>query len=278
MPTIPPEQVPLPEREPHQVREAAESFGSDPERYDRARPRYPDAMVEAIAAAGPEPDVLDVGIGTGIAARQFRAAGCRVLGVEVDGRMAEFARRSGLEVEVAAFEAWDPAGRTFDAVVSGQTWHWVDPVAGAAKAAAVLRPGGRLAVFWNMDQPPPEVAEAFSAVYRRVIPDSLLSMLASRQRTADSDGYGMFCTKAADGVRKTGAFGEPEQWRFDWERSYTRDEWLDLLPTSGGFTRLPSAKQVEVLTGVGTAIDAFGGSFTMRYTAVVVTAMRAGTA
>lgn len=41
-----------------------------------------------------------------------------MLGVEVDARMAELARRNGLEVEVAGFEAWDPARRAFDAVVS----------------------------------------------------------------------------------------------------------------------------------------------------------------
>jgi len=55
---------------------------------------------------------------------------------------------------VAKFEDWDPVGRTFDAVIAAQAWHWVDPVAGAAKAAAVLRPGGRLAVFWNAFDPP----------------------------------------------------------------------------------------------------------------------------
>jgi hypothetical protein len=58
-----------------------------------------------------------------------------VLGVEPDARMAAFARGSGVEVEVATFEAWDAAGRAFDAVVAGTAWHWVDPVAGAAKAA-----------------------------------------------------------------------------------------------------------------------------------------------
>jgi SAM-dependent methyltransferase len=146
---MPPERAPLSEPEPDQHRQLAESFGSDPERYDRARPSYPEAMVERIVTASPGPDVLDVGCGTGIAARQFQAAGCRVLGVEVDARMADYARRSGVEVEVAAFEAWDPAGRAFDAVIAGQTWHWVDPVAGPARAAqavanrlgAVLHPG-----------------------------------------------------------------------------------------------------------------------------------------
>lgn len=37
----------------------AESFGADAERYDRTRPRYPQAMVDAIIAATPGRDVLD---------------------------------------------------------------------------------------------------------------------------------------------------------------------------------------------------------------------------
>jgi SAM-dependent methyltransferase len=272
MPTISRKQSRPSERELHQYRQAAESFGSDAERYDRARPSYPDAMVEAIVAASPGPDVLDVGCGSGISARQFQAAGCRVLGVDVDARMAEFARRGGLDVEVAAFEAWDPAGRVFDAVVSGQTWHWIDPVAGAAKAAEVLRPGGRLALFWNVFQPSPDVAEAFSAVHRRVMPGPLADLWA---RPA-LDGYSVLFTKAADGIRRVGAFSDPQQWRFDWERSYTREEWLDQLPTHGGYARLPPAQLEELLAGIGGAVDAIGASFTMHYTTVVVAVARAG--
>ena len=97
--------------EPHRHRDVAESFGSDAERYDRARPSYPGALVERIVAASPGPDVLDVGCGTGIAARLFQATGCGVLGVEPDARMADLARQSGVDVEVAKFEDWDPAGR-----------------------------------------------------------------------------------------------------------------------------------------------------------------------
>ena len=242
----------------------AESFGADPERYDRARPRYPDAMVERIVAASPGPDVLDVGCGTGIAARQFQAAGCTVLGVEPDARMADFARRSGLEVEVATFEDWDPAGRTFDAVVAGQAWHWVDPVAGAAKAArgaAARRPaGGVLARV-------PASARRGGGLRRGLPPGGarLAVRLPADGRPA-LDAYQALYTKAADGIREAGGFGDPEQWRFDWERSYTRDEWLDLLPTSGGHTRLPPAEREEVLAGIGAAVDAVGGSFTMHFT------------
>jgi SAM-dependent methyltransferase len=253
----------------------AESFGSDAARYDRTRPRYPDAMVNRIVAASPGPDVLDVGSGTGIEARQFQAAGCTVLGVEPDARMSDFARHSGVEAEVATFEAWDPAGREFDAVISGQAWHWVDPVAGAAKAAQVLRPGGRLAMFWHVFQLPSDVAEAFAAFYQRVAPDSPFGFKPKKQAL---DGYQKLFTRAADGIREVGGFSDPEQWRFDWEHSYTRAEWLDQLPTTGALTQLPADKLAEVLEGVGAAIDTLGGAFTMPYTTVTVTAVRTSTA
>ncbi len=258
------------ENEPHQARGVAESFGSDPVRYDRTRPRYPDALVARIVAASPGPDLLDVGCGTGIAARQFQAAGCRVLGVEVVERMAEFARQNGSEVEVSKFEDWNAVGRTFDAVVSGTTWHWVDPVVGAAKAAEALRPEGRLAVFWNVQQPPPDVAEAFAEVYRRVLPDTPFS----RGAASGLQGYLAILAKAAEGIRQVGGFGDPEQWRYDWEQSYSRDEWLDQVPTAGGHSRFPPDELEELLAGLGAAIDAVGGSFTMQYAAVAVTAAR----
>ena len=85
----------------------------------------------------------------------------------------------------------------------------------------------------------------------------------------------MMFAKAADGIRQAGGFRDPEQWRFDWERSYTRDEWLDQVPTFGGHTQLPPDKLADVLAGVGAAIDAMGGGFTMPYTTVAVTAARA---
>jgi SAM-dependent methyltransferase len=249
----------------------AESFGIDPERYDRTRPPYPRTMVERIIAGSPGPDVLDVGCGTGIEARQFRDAGCVVLGVEPDTRMAEFARQTGLDVEVATFEAWDAGRRRFDAVISGTAWHWIDPVAGAAKSAQVLRPGGRLAPFWHVFEPPPEISDAFARVYQQVVPDSLFDF--SSKRTA-LEGYQPLLTRAADGIRRAGGFGEPEQWSFEWQRTYDRDEWLDQVPTSGAMTRLRPEQTKAVLTAVGAAIDALGGTVTTTYTTVVVTATR----
>src|ERR1700733_5590355 len=102
----------------HLQRQVAEGFGADAGRYDRARATYPADLVDRIIAASPGRDVLDVGGGTGISARLFQAAGCRVLGVDPDPRMAELARQGGTDTEVATFEDWDPGGRAFAAVIA----------------------------------------------------------------------------------------------------------------------------------------------------------------
>ncbi len=141
------------------------------EAYDRFRPTYPDAVIDELL--GPVPaglDVLDVGCGTGIASRQIAQRGAKVLGVELGPRMAEIARSHGVEVEIAAFEGWDAAGRTFDRVTSAQAWHWLDLPVATAKAASVLRPGGRLGLIWNAGCQPDDLADALEGVYESVVP------------------------------------------------------------------------------------------------------------
>lgn len=278
MPTLPRAEPPhdptaAPVAAPHTARAMARSFGGDAHAYDRARPGYPDALIARIVAASPGPDVLDVGCGTGIAARQLQAAGCTVLGVEPDARMAEVARSRGLPVEIATFEAWQPAGRAFDAVVAAQSWHWVDPVAGAGKAAQVLRPGGRLAIFGHVYEPPPAVAGPFAAAFARAVPDSPFAGRAAAARSP-LDQYQAVYARVADSLRATGRYADPEPLRHDEQRTYTRDAWLALLPTTGGLTRLEHDRLAPILDAVGAAIDALGGSFTMTFTTLGVTAAR----
>ncbi len=109
--------------------------------------------------------MLDVGCGNGRAAAGLVARGVAVLGVEPDARMAAIARSRGVAVEVAPFEDWDDDGRRFDLLTCGSAWHWVEPVRGVAKAAAVLRPGGTLARFWNYPVVPDATGERLERVY-----------------------------------------------------------------------------------------------------------------
>lgn len=226
--------------------------------------------MDALVTAVPGRRVLDVGIGTGLSARPFRDAGCTMLGVEVDPRMAGVAQRHGFDVEIAAFERWDAAGRTFDAVIAGQTWHWIDPITGAARAAQLLRPAGRFAAFWNVGDPAPEIASAFVEVYRSI--DTGLPF--TPWTTPALTGYAAIFAKAAGGLRQAQAFSAPEQWQFDWQATITTDQWLDQVPTAGGHNRIPTDKLRALLDGMAAAIDAAGGRFTMNYATVALTAVR----
>ncbi len=247
-------------------RSRAESFGAVAELYDRSRPEYPPALIDALVADGGR-TVLDVGCGTGIAAALFAARGCRVTGVEVDARMAEIARRKGLDVEVGAFERWDDRGRRFDLVTSGQAWHWIEPAAGAAKAADVLNAGGRLGVFWNFGHPPVHVRERIAPVYDRLAPGLKGYSVALDGRLGDER-----TDVTAAAVERSGRFGPCEVRRFPWSRTYDALQWTDHLRTHSDHQSLPPQQLEELLDAVRRVLDPAGGSFEMNYDAVLVTA------
>jgi SAM-dependent methyltransferase len=245
----------------HRDRRRAGSFGADAEQYDRARPGYPPALIDHLLRDDPNV-VLDVGCGTGIVSRLFRDRRCEVVGVEPDGRMAAVASRYGLAVEVGHFETWDPADRRFDLLVSGQAWHWVDPVAGAARAAQVLRDSGRIGVFWNRAQPPAALRAALDDAYRRVAPTLGRGYALP---SAAGEGPDEDCRHASDTFSASGRFVEVSVEMFEQMVEYTTDRWLDQLPTHSDHRTLPTAQLAEVLAAVGETIDAAGGRFEMRY-------------
>ena len=260
-----------PDNAAHRHPEIAQAFGSEAEKYDRVRPRYPAPLIDAIVERLPGRAILDVGIGTGISAEPFRNRGFELLGVEPDARMALVARTKGFVVEAGRFEDWDSAGRTCDGVIAGQTWHWVEPVAGAAKAGSVLRPGGRLALFWNAAVPSPAVAAAFAKVF-----ESLDTGLPFNPWTAapETDPYGSMIDQTAESLRATGAFGPAERLAIKWQSTIGRDAWLEQASTAGGINRLPNDKLNALLRGMAAAIDAGGRTLVIDYTTVAAIAER----
>jgi SAM-dependent methyltransferase len=247
----------------HRDRQRAESFGADAERYDRARPSYPEALVEKLLNSSVT-SVLDVGCGTGIAGLLFQARGCQVLGIEPDERMARLARQRGLTVEVVSFEGWQARERRFDLLVCGQAWHWIDPQVGVTKLVTVLRPGGRLGLFWNFGCFSSDVRDALGAIYRRLEPQ--LERYSILLGNADSRTE---ATSAA--LERTGRFTAPELDTWSFTRPYTTAQWLENLLTHSDHQTLPAARRDALLGAVGQVIDQLGGELTMTYETHLVT-------
>jgi SAM-dependent methyltransferase len=258
------------------ARQRSKLFDQQAEAYDRFRPTYPDAVIDELL--GPVPadlDVLDVGCGTGIASRQIAQRGAKVLGVELAPRMAEIARGHGIEVEIAAFESWEAAGRTFDRVTSAQAWHWLDLPVATAKAAAVLRPGGRLCLIWNAGYQHDDLADALEGVYSSVVPSGghrLFRGYAANRSSDAKTGLG----SEIDAVSAVRHFGATSETWFPWTRMYRRDEWLDQLVSRSDHAALEPAVRHRLLEAVAAAIDDHGGSFVMNFETVLISATRLG--
>jgi SAM-dependent methyltransferase len=186
-------------------------FGGEAETYDTYRPSYPDAAIDLLAAPSPRLAV-DVGCGTGKAARLLLARGIRVLGVEPDPRMAEIARGHGVDVDVTTIEEWTPID--CDLMIAAQSWHWVDPVRGASVAAQALRTGGWWAALWNYENDP-AFSDVRRSVYRRFAPGLIAEMV-----TADDADRRIPVLRA---LSSSGAFGHITTHDFGWTDATTVD-------------------------------------------------------
>lgn len=255
MPTAKPERL-------HGQRHRAESFGAVAEDYDRFRPSYPDALIDDLVARHPS-SALDIGCGTGKAARLLAARGVDVLGVEIDTDMAAMAQRSGIRVEIGSFESWEPGGRTFDLIVSGQAWHWIDPAIGVAKAAGVLGPDATLALFWNAVDIDEGVRAALRDAYTPIAPG-----VAPTGRDVRADDLPF-----ADDLRASGLFGSVDVRKYAWQRVYSGAEYVRLVQTYSDHVVLPADQQRLLAEAMTDAIDRIGGVVTANYTTIAVIAL-----
>lgn len=127
--------------------------------YDAHRPTYPAQLFDTLESALGQPllraDVLDVGAGTGIAARALAGRGAYVVAVDPGPRVLAVLRdRSTSRVRpvVGDGNALPVRADAFDLVTYGQSWHWTDPARSLPEAVRVLRDRGVLACFWNLLQ------------------------------------------------------------------------------------------------------------------------------
>jgi len=232
---------------PAVTRDLRTTFEQAPDLYDRARPRYPDAVFEDLAelaelSCGAR--VCEIGCGTGQASLPLAERGYRLTCVELGTQLAavavrKLARFPHAEVVNADFESWRPENADFDAVVAFTSFHWIDPAARYAKPASLLRRGGALAVVATHHVLPADGDPFFASVqedYEAVVPDD-------PQTAEGPPPPPEAIVDLGDEIEATGLFRDLGARRYVWDLTYTADEYIDVLSTYSGHRALDEERR-----------------------------------
>jgi SAM-dependent methyltransferase len=255
------------------TREQRLTFGEVADWYQRARPTYPAALFDAIvdiASLHAGDRVLEVGAGTGKATDGFVARGLGVTAVEPSPGMAAVLRarlddgHGGVVVQECGFEDCAVEPGSFAVVAAGQSWHWVDPVAGLVKAADALRAGGWLALFWNR----PELGgsvwhDELQPIYEHFTP---------HMTHAKNTTQAYATQRALAQLEGSGRFGPGVVREFPWASRYTTSEYVELLGTYSDHRILPEETRAELHGAIGAWLDDRGGVIEHPYVAELVAA------
>jgi demethylmenaquinone methyltransferase/2-methoxy-6-polyprenyl-1,4-benzoquinol methylase len=139
------------------------------------------------AGLGAGAQVLDVGIGTGLVARealQLIGPTGHLVGVDPSVGMMAQANLPGLELVTGLAEALPRPDRSFDFLVMGYALRHISDVAIAfSEFHRVLRPGGRLLVL-EITRPTGRVGMLALRAYMRIVVPLIAKVLARRRDTA----------------------------------------------------------------------------------------------
>jgi SAM-dependent methyltransferase len=170
-------------------------FGPLADGYDRFRPGYPDAAIDYVLEGLPGPvTAADVGAGTGISSRALAIRGVRVTAIEPNDGMRLVAQRMSASIEPAPVfragtgETTGLGDASVDLVVCAQSFHWLEPRVALAEFHRILRPGGRLALMWNVRA---DEATGFAAAYEDIMRQAQddaarRGLVVRRERTGDA--------------------------------------------------------------------------------------------
>lgn len=251
----------------------SQSFDGVATLYDAYRPSYPAELIDDIVTlSGIQPDgeILEVGSGTGKATRLFAARGYSIHCIEPGQNLIDVAQASlesypQISFESARFEEWETSQSTFDLLISAQAFHWVPQEVRFVKAASVLKPGGHLALFWNM-YPGMEgaIRHDLDAIYREHVPEL----------SSGGDYLEEMIEERAAWLRVERRFENVVVQSYPWVERYTTEAYLGLLNTYSDHLRLSETRRLALFEAVAELIDRHGGQIERPYLAMLYFARR----
>jgi SAM-dependent methyltransferase len=242
---------------------AASGFATAADAYERGRPGYPQEAIEWLAerlGIREGRDVLDLAAGTGKLTRALVPLGARIVAIEPIDEMRE--QLFGALPDVEAFDGTAesiplPDG-SVDAVTCGQAFHWFRAEEALREIHRVLRPGGGLALVWNM----------------RDLSDPLQARV---QEILEPHGKGVSSRRGLDpkqSLEESGLFGAVEHRSWPYTQHLSRAHLVDRISSISYIAILDPDARAEVLSQVLAAAEGLPEPISIPYTTDVHVAER----
>jgi SAM-dependent methyltransferase len=237
----------------------ARSFDRAAEEYERARPDYPDVLLDLLPLARGA-TVLDLGAGTGKLTRVLARRYARVIAVEpLDGMRAILERVvPGAEALAGTAEDIPLEDAVVDGVFAGQAFHWFAHDRAVAEIARVLRPGGVLALVWNEAGDPSPLPGAYYDCLERLYEPV-------REQLDKAEPWPAIVAR--------GPFGDVRQDAVEHEQTQDRDAVLTFAQSVSWVAHRPAEERARIARDLDALLGE--GPFTFRMTANVMWAVRA---
>ena len=240
--------------------------------YDKVRPSYPAGLFDVLLQKLPsQPEIVEVGPGTGQATKDLLARGASVLAIEIGPETAAKLRSNlpsdRLRVVVGDFEVLEIAAGKADAVFSATAYHWISLGAQTDRPVAILRPGGILAITDLIQVDSPEDAGFFAAaqpIYERHGQGHAGPPAPSRESVDPKIRAVLDVDRRFDCV---------EVHRFDWDQTYSASDYRNLMLSYSGTQMMEQSDRVGLLDEMESFImNEFGGVVTRPLVATLTTA------
>ncbi|MCY4018175.1 MAG: class I SAM-dependent methyltransferase [Chloroflexi bacterium] len=227
--------------------------------YDSARPPYPEALFDDIAAYARLDEsarLLEVGCGTGQATVSMARRGFTIDAVELGAQLGSIARQKlsafpKANIICADFETISLPREIYDLLFSATAFHWIDPAIRFHKARELLKPSGALALFWHRptltDLSRPYL-EPLQSVYERVAPE-LVRDFSPPPHPED------LRTEYHELITASGLFGHLTISKHYVTTEYSAAAYVNLLGTFSDHRSLDAGKRERLLAGIETLIN-----------------------
>lgn len=232
------------------------------EAYDRARPRYPKALIQRVvevAQLSPGSKILEVGCGPGVATVDFARLGYAIDAIEPNPEFCRLAEQycadyPQVKIIPQSFEEWQVEPRRFQIVLAANAWHWISSDIKYSKASEALQNKGALVLLWNLSlEPSFEVYQVLNEVYQQFAPSIAPKYEGKETQEEILRGLGKL-------VGDSGLFESPVTESIPCERVYEVERYLEFLSSGSQYIALDAPTREALSAGLKDAINQqFGG-------------------